>query len=469
MEHPSAAFMTRYASGLCRDGFCPPLATAATQPTTTASAPRPGRVDPRTKGVVTFVDEPGVVERSPRYGGTLAFVMNPSTEREGHIKVGSSVNTLPDRRASADATAVTPTGQSAVVAHRSQRNARPDAMTPRLREPRTLSSRSAAGRIEAICGFPLHANPPVPAAFPLPHARTAHHTGKIIGIRLASIRRVRHVRRLEIGGSYARKCLFRFASYWWCQPRPVAGDDDGIHCGTGVVRRARGARATVKVVTPQGLRLFTTDSDGQFFAPFLIPDSYEVRVELQGFRRSNRRVSKCGSGQRVDSPLTSRSCPHRDRQRHRVGADCRHLFPTAGTVIDSTPCRVFRSASLQRTLYTGPGVSSGGQVGSANPSMAGGRSREPICDRRRQRHQRGYGRWGPYSIVFAHLARRAVRLHPGEQVKTGGFSGGVRSGDRRVRQREHEAARISSAAAFALFPAREVRELVPEVTTVMAP
>jgi hypothetical protein len=44
-----------------------------------------------TKGVVQSVDAGKlVIKRSP-YGSAMSFVMNPSTERDGNIKVGSTV------------------------------------------------------------------------------------------------------------------------------------------------------------------------------------------------------------------------------------------------------------------------------------------------------------------------------------------------------------------------------------------
>ena len=62
--------------------------------------------------------------------------------------------------------------------------------------------------------------------------------------------------------------------------------------------------ATVTIVSPQGSRTLTTDSDGRFFAPFLTPGDYEVKVDLAGFGRSTARTSRCASGQRVDLPLS---------------------------------------------------------------------------------------------------------------------------------------------------------------------
>jgi hypothetical protein len=46
-----------------------------------------------TKGVVKFVNANKlVITRSPQYGHEVTFVLNPSTERVGNVKVGSTVD-----------------------------------------------------------------------------------------------------------------------------------------------------------------------------------------------------------------------------------------------------------------------------------------------------------------------------------------------------------------------------------------
>jgi hypothetical protein len=69
--------------------------------------------------------------------------------------------------------------------------------------------------------------------------------------------------------------------------------------------------ATVTIVSPQGDRTFTTDSDGRFFAPFLTPGQYEVKVDLAGFKPVDRRNIDLRVGQRIDHG--------RNRQRERAG------------------------------------------------------------------------------------------------------------------------------------------------------
>jgi uncharacterized membrane protein len=46
-----------------------------------------------TNGVVKFVDANKVtITRSPQYGRAMIFVLNPSTERVGNVRVGSTVD-----------------------------------------------------------------------------------------------------------------------------------------------------------------------------------------------------------------------------------------------------------------------------------------------------------------------------------------------------------------------------------------
>lgn len=64
--------------------------------------------------------------------------------------------------------------------------------------------------------------------------------------------------------------------------------------------------ATVTISSAQGEKTFVTDAEGRFFAPFLTPGTYTVRVELGGFRPIERRDVNVSLGQRVELPLTLR-------------------------------------------------------------------------------------------------------------------------------------------------------------------
>ena len=61
--------------------------------------------------------------------------------------------------------------------------------------------------------------------------------------------------------------------------------------------------ATVTLTTPQGPRTFVTDSEGAFFAPYLTPGTYAIKIELQGFRTLDRQNIEVRLGQRIDLTL----------------------------------------------------------------------------------------------------------------------------------------------------------------------
>jgi hypothetical protein len=183
--------------------------------------------------------------------------------------------------------------------------------------------------------------------------------------------------------------------------------------------------ATVTVITPQGPKAFTTDSGGVFFAPFLTPGTYEVKVELQGFRSLDRQNIDVRLGQRVeltlplqvgtltDSVNVSGAAPVVDRSS-----------TTTGAVLDSDMLqRIPVGRRFSESLYLAPGVSSGGQVGDANPSMSGGSGLENqyVVDGVNITNA-GYGGLGSYSIVFGSLGNGVPSDFIKEtQVKTGGY------------------------------------------------
>lgn len=183
--------------------------------------------------------------------------------------------------------------------------------------------------------------------------------------------------------------------------------------------------ATVTVTTPQGTRTFTSDSEGAFFAPFLPPGMYSVRVELPGFRTLDRQNIEVRLGQRVELTL-----------QLEVGLLTESVNVTgAAPVVDTsstTTGTVLQSDMIQRlpvgrrfsdTLYLAAGVSSGGQVGDANPSMSGGSGLENqyVVDGVNITNA-GYGALGSYSIVFGSLGNGVPFDFIKEtQVKTGGY------------------------------------------------
>jgi len=207
--------------------------------------------------------------------------------------------------------------------------------------------------------------------------------------------------------------------------------------------------ATVTVVSPQGPKSFTTDQDGRFYAAFLTPGTYDVKVEMQGFRTVERKGLEVRLGQRIELPLTLDVGAVSDSV---VVTEQTPVVDTSKTVVSTTlDSTLLASLPVGRrfsdALYLVPGVSSGGQVGTANPSIAGGSGLENnyIIDGVNVTNA-GYGALGSYSIVFGSLGSGVPFDFIKEaQVQTSGFSaefgessGGVvnvvtRSGSNQVR------------------------------------
>src|SRR5919109_1636878 len=131
--------------------------------------------------------------------------------------------------------------------------------------------------------------------------------------------------------------------------------------------------ATVTLTGPQGARTFVTDAEGNFSAPFLTPGTYTVRGELQGFKAVETKNVNVSLGQTTTLNL-----------KMEVGGLTETVEVTgAASVVDTrstTTGGVLSSELLARVpvgrrmtdaLYLAPGVSSGGSVGRANPSISG--------------------------------------------------------------------------------------------------
>jgi outer membrane receptor protein involved in Fe transport len=183
--------------------------------------------------------------------------------------------------------------------------------------------------------------------------------------------------------------------------------------------------ATVVVSGPQGSRPFVTDTEGRFQAPFLPPGTYSVRAELQGFKAVEISNVVVSLGQTVEVPV-----------RMEVGGLAETVEVAGGTsLIDTTSTttgavltaelmtRVPVGRRFTDALYLAPGVSSGGSVGRANPSMSGGSGLDNlyIVDGVNVTNT-GYGAVGSYSIIFGSLGSATPFDFVKEiQVKTGGY------------------------------------------------
>lgn len=73
----------------------------------------------------------------------------------------------------------------------------------------------------------------------------------------------------------------------WLSAMAVASAQETTGTLTGKLSDGQGLAlpgVTVTITGPQGAKSFVTDAEGQFRAPFLVPGSYDVRAELEGFK-----------------------------------------------------------------------------------------------------------------------------------------------------------------------------------------
>jgi len=182
---------------------------------------------------------------------------------------------------------------------------------------------------------------------------------------------------------------------------------------------------TVTVSSAQGSQSFVTDSDGRFIAPFLTPGAYTVKAELAGFRPVEQQNVQVRLGQRVTLPLTLPLGELSEQVEVRAESPVVNTATSsAGANIDTELLsRIPIGRRFSDTLYVAPGVSSGGSVGQANPSISGGSGLENqyIVDGVDIKNP-GYGGLGSYSIVFGSLGTGTPFDFIQEvQVKTAGY------------------------------------------------
>jgi outer membrane receptor protein involved in Fe transport len=197
---------------------------------------------------------------------------------------------------------------------------------------------------------------------------------------------------------------------------------------TGQVVDAQGAAvpgATVSVTSAQGTKPFVTDSNGRFFAPFLTPGRYEVRVELTGFSPVEQKNIDVRLGQRLELDGLVLKVGGLEEVVEVVGAPpvIDTNSTTTGGILDTDALkRIPVGRNFTQTLYLVPGVSTT-DVGNANPSVGGasGLENNYVVDGVNITNT-GYGAVGSYSIVFGSLGTGVTTDFIKEtQVKTGGF------------------------------------------------
>ena len=183
--------------------------------------------------------------------------------------------------------------------------------------------------------------------------------------------------------------------------------------------------ATVTVTGSQGIKTGVSDNEGRFTVPFLTPGAYAVRVELQGFMPVDRSDIQVRLGQTVAVPLTMQiGAVEESIQVVSASAPVDTTSATIGAILDSdTLSRLPVGRRFSDTLYLAPGVSTGGSVGVANPSVGGssGLENQYVVDGVNITNG-GYGALGSYSIVFGSLGNGTPYDFMEEvQVKTGGY------------------------------------------------
>ena len=183
--------------------------------------------------------------------------------------------------------------------------------------------------------------------------------------------------------------------------------------------------ASITVTGPQGAKSSVADAEGRFSVPFLTPGVFTVRGELQGFKAVEQKNVTVSLGQTVDLSLKMEVGGVSETVQVTGSSPVINTSSTTtGAVLSSD---MFSQVPVGRrvsdTLYMVPGVSTGGSVGSSNPSISGGSGLENqyVIDGVNVTNQ-GYGALGSYSIVFGSLGNATPFDFVKEvQVKTGGY------------------------------------------------
>jgi outer membrane receptor protein involved in Fe transport len=197
---------------------------------------------------------------------------------------------------------------------------------------------------------------------------------------------------------------------------------------TGTIVDNQGASvpgATVTISSSQGARTVVTDASGKFFAPYLTPSRYSVKVELAGFSPVEQKNVDVRLGQRLELSFQLKVGDLQEVVEVVGGAPTvDRSSTTVGGVLDSETLKKLPvGRNFTDALFLVPGVSSGGQTGTCNPSVAGGSGLENnyVVDGINITNA-GYGAVGSYSIVFGSLGSGVTQDFVKEtQVKTAGF------------------------------------------------
>ena len=127
---------------------------------------------------------------------------------------------------------------------------------------------------------------------------------------------------------------------------------------------------TVTATGPQGAKTATTDTDGRFTVPFLTPGTYQLLVELDGFKTIEKNDMTVSLGQVVTLEFKLEVGGH-PRKGHRRSA-CTPIIDTRSTagggVIDGDFVRTVPTLRrISDVTYMAPGVSNSGIRRTAEP------------------------------------------------------------------------------------------------------
>jgi hypothetical protein len=198
---------------------------------------------------------------------------------------------------------------------------------------------------------------------------------------------------------------------------------------TGKVVDAQGAPvpgATVTVTSPQGPKTIVTDAAGRFFAPYLTPGRYAVKVELSGFSPVEQKNIDVRLGQRLDLGELALKVGGLEEVVEVVGSApvVDTSSTTVGGILDADALkRLPVGRNFTDTLYLVPGVSDSSYAGKANPSIGGasGLENNYIIDGVNVTNT-GFGAMGSFSRTYGSLGTGVTSDFIKEtQVKTGGF------------------------------------------------
>ena len=197
----------------------------------------------------------------------------------------------------------------------------------------------------------------------------------------------------------------------------------------GVVQDSTGAvvpGAKVTLTGPTGSTTVNTESDGRFRFPTLIPGTYTLRVEKEGFRAAILKAVNVETNKTSSVAMTL--VPGIATETVEVSASAVTIDTRSTTVGANLSDNFYQSIPMARGIaglfYTAPGVADGGGTGKVNPSISGATGLENlyIADGVNITDP-AYGGLGVYSQTYGASLSSGINLAFVKEVnvKTAGF------------------------------------------------